>query len=100
MKTGKATRAVTTATTLAFALSLTACDDLGSPKRAADPTVAAHDPSGHGGGSQIVAAAVPSYATIENAGAAEVGGTLTLEADAGGGIPRHADTYIGRGATG
>jgi hypothetical protein len=95
MKTGKAMRAVTTATTLAFALSLTACDGLGSPKRSANPTVAAHDPSRHGGGSQIVAAAVPSYATIESAEAAEVGGALTLQADAGGDIPRRADTYIG-----
>ena len=95
MKNGNTMRTAKAATTLALALSLAACDDLGSPKQTASPTVAAHDPSRHGGGSAVVAAAVPSYATIERAGAADVGGALKLEADAAGDIPRHADTYIG-----
>jgi len=92
MKTGNAMRATST---LAMALSLVACDDLGSPKQTASPAVAAHDPSLHGGGNRIVAAAVPGYTTIESAGAAVVGGSLKLEADAAGEIPRLTDTYIG-----
>src|SRR5688572_31927488 len=95
MKTGNTMRTAKAATTLTLALSLAACDDIGSPKQTASPTVAAHDPSRHGGGSQIVAAAVPGYATIERGGAADVGGALKLEADVAGDIPRHADTYIG-----
>ena len=92
MKTGNAMRAPIM---LAVALSLMACGDLGAPKRAASPTVAGHDPSLHGGASRVVAAAVPSYTTIESAGAADVGGAVKLEADAAGDIPRLADTYIG-----
>jgi len=93
MKTGNATRATIA---LAIALSLTACDELGPGRRqAGSPTVAAHDPSLHGGVSRIVALAVPSYATLDDAAVASAGGALKLEADAAGEIPRHADTYIG-----
>jgi len=92
MKTGNAMRATTT---LALGLSLTACGDLGSPKQGVSPTVAAHDPTLHGGASPIVASAVPSYATVESAAASDEGGALKLEADVAGSIPRHADTYVG-----
>lgn len=93
MKTGNATRATIA---LAIAVSLTACDNVGPGRQpAGSPTVAAHDPSVHGGVSRIVVAAVPSYATLEDAAAAGVGGALKLEADTDGEIPRHADTYIG-----
>src|SRR5688572_9566010 len=92
MKTRNAMRAPIT---LALALSIAACDDLGSPRQAASPTLAAHDPSLHGGGSRIVTLAVPDYATLESAGAADVGGAVKLEADVAGSIPRFADTYIG-----
>ena len=92
MKTGHAMR---TTITLALGISLVACDDLGSPKQAVSPTVAAHDPSLHGARKEIVASAVPDYTTIESAAAASAGGALKLEADAAGDIPRLADTYIG-----
>lgn len=62
MKMANAMRATST---LVMALALVACDDLGSPRQTASPAVVAHDPSLHGGGSRIVAAAVPGYTTIE-----------------------------------
>ena len=44
---------------LAVAVTLAACADPGSAKQAANPALAAHDPSMLGRGSSIVAAAVP-----------------------------------------
>src|SRR5687768_16442444 len=92
MKTRNAMRAPIT---LALALSIAGCDDLGSPRSAASPTTAGHDPSLHGGGSRIVTSAVPGYATLESAGASGAGGALKLEAGVAGDIPRFGDTYIG-----
>ena len=40
-------------------------------------------------------AALPNYTTLESADAGASGGALKLEANAAGGIPRLADTYIG-----
>ena len=95
MNTRNAIRATLATITVAAAVLLTACEDLGSPGRAASPAASAHDPSLHGRGSPAVVAAVPDYATLENAGVSAVGGALKLEADAAGDIPRFADTYIG-----
>jgi len=80
---------------LAVAITLAACADSGSPKQAASPVVAAHDPSLLARGSAIAAAALPDYTIVESAGAAGSGGALKLESDVAGSIPRFADTYIG-----
>ena len=81
--------------TLAVATTLAACADSGSPKQAASPALAAHDPSMLGRGSSVVASAVPDYTTVESAGARGSGGALKLESDVAGDIPRFADTLSG-----
>jgi hypothetical protein len=80
---------------LAVAVTLAACADPGPAKQAANPALAAHDPSMLGRGSSIVAAAAPDYTTVESAEAAASGGALKLASDVAGDIPRFADTFIG-----
>ena len=90
----KAHNAMLAIPALGVTFTLAACDDLTRPGQSASPAVAAHDPTRHGGGSAVVIAALPDYATVENADAAASGGALKLAADVAGEIPRHADTYI------
>ncbi len=92
---GNMNHAMRIISTLAVATILAACADSGSPVHAANPTLAAHDPSALGRSSSAVAAAVPDYTTVESAGAAGSGGALKLESNAAGDIPRFADTFIG-----
>ena len=90
----KTTHAVLAISALAVTFALAACDDLTRPGQSASPSVAAHDPTRHDGGSSVVISALPDYTTVESADAAAIGGALKLEANVAGDIPRHADTYI------
>jgi len=91
MKTNNAMLAIPA---LVVSFTLAGCDDLTRPGQSASPTVAAHDPTRHGGGSAVAISALPDYTTVEGADAASSGGALKLEANVAGGIPRLADTYI------
>jgi hypothetical protein len=82
---------------LAVAFTLAACmdDEMTRPNEARTATVAAHDPSLHGVRASVVAAALPDYTSLDGASAEGVGGSLKLEADAAGAIPRFPDSYTG-----
>ena len=90
MKTNNAMLAVPA---LGLALTLAACDDLTRPKQSVSPSVAAHDPTRHAASSAVEISALPDYTTVEGADAAGDGGSIKLEVDAAGGIPRFPDTY-------